>query len=269
MNYTQLRFTISQPEMTDVLIARLNELPILGTEEMVGQLIAYFNEGDLNEDNLHMVLDGLNYEYQVEEIPHENWNANWESNFEPIRVNDQVGIRASFHPPFSDVTYDLEITPKMSFGTGHHETTRMMVELMCEQDFTGDRVLDFGTGTGVLAILAFKMGASQVLGTDNDTWCIESGIENYSKNQCEAVRITGQTLEELNETFDIILANINLNILLEFMPQIRRLLAKDGKIFLSGILDSDLPAMSQCLETHGFKVQQVVQKKNWIAIYAN
>jgi ribosomal protein L11 methyltransferase len=269
MNYTQLRFTISQPEMTDVLIARLNELPILGTEEMEGQLIAYFNEDDFNEENLHMVLDDLNYEYQVEEIPHENWNANWESNFEPIRVNDQVGIRASFHPPFSDVTYDLEITPKMSFGTGHHETTRMMVELMCEQDFTDKRVLDFGTGTGVLAILACKMGATTILGTDNDAWCIENGMENCGKNQCEMVRITGQTLQEIQETFDIILANINLNILLEFMPQIRRLLAKDGKIFLSGILDTDRQTMSECLKTQGFTERKVVQKKNWIAIYAD
>lgn len=147
-------------------------------------------EANLLVNELDIIFKQHSLTYTKSVIKEENWNAVWESNFEPVRVGDFVGIRANFHPHFEPkVAFEIEITPKMSFGTGHHATTFTVIELMESMDFKGKLVYDFGTGTGILAILAEKLGASSILAVDNDDWCIENSIENVQNNGCQLIRI--------------------------------------------------------------------------------
>jgi ribosomal protein L11 methyltransferase len=267
MNYVKLIFELKNPEEADILSALLADFPCQGFEENDRQLFAFFDEGEFDHAGIDETLLPFGYTYHTETVPHINWNAQWESNFEPIRINDEVGIRAGFHPAFTDCRYDIVITPKMSFGTGHHETTRMMLEFACETDFEGKSVLDFGCGTGVLAILAYLKGAHPVLGIDNDDWSIENARENCDRNHGASIEISGMDIQAIDQRFDIILANINLNVLLETLPKLKALLSVNGHIFLSGILASDIPKLSECFTGLGFTLKSQKQKKEWVALH--
>ncbi len=269
MNYVKLIFELKNSDEADIVSALLADFLCQGFEEHDTQLFAFFNEAEFDQTAIDEVLLPFGYVYQTELVPHINWNAQWESNFEPIRINDDVGVRAGFHPAFTDCRYDIVITPKMSFGTGHHETTRMMLEFACETDFEGKSVLDFGCGTGVLAILAHLKGAHPVLGIDNDDWSIENARENCDRNDGASIEISGTDIQAIDRSFDIILANINLNVLLETLPALRKLLHPHGHIFLSGILISDIPKLSECFTGLGFTLQSQKQKKEWVALHIN
>jgi ribosomal protein L11 methyltransferase len=269
MNYIKLIFEIKNAEEPDIISALLSDMNPQGFEENENQLLAFFHENEFNQATLTEILAPFSFTYKLETIPHENWNAQWESNFEPIRINNEVGVRANFHPPFSECAYDIIITPKMSFGTGHHETTQMMLSYECELDFKGKSVLDFGCGTGVLAIFASLKGASYVKGIDNDAWSIENARENCLMNHCKKIEITDQDIQVLNQTFNVILANINLNVLLVSMVKLKKLLAKDGQIILSGILNSDIPAILTCISELGLRLNSQKQMKDWVALHIN
>ncbi len=269
MNYVKLIFDLAHPDDADILSALLNDMDCQGIEENDTQLFVFFDEGLFDEAAIRDVLVPFSFLYTKEIVPQINWNAQWESNFEPIRINDEVGVRASFHPPFGDCKFDIEITPKMSFGTGHHETTRMMLEYACETDFQDKSVLDFGCGTGVLAILARLKGAHPVLGIDHDQWSIENAIENCERNKCGDIEISDIDIQAIDQSFDIILANINLNVLLESLPKLKKILNTGGHIFLSGILDSDISTLSACFTALGFTLRSQKQKKDWVALYIN
>ncbi|MCA6452827.1 MAG: 50S ribosomal protein L11 methyltransferase, partial [Chitinophagaceae bacterium] len=172
----------AETALQELLVAELSEMGYDGFEESAEQLKAYVPEENYVEIELNNLLNKYNLSYSKSIISKQNWNQLWESNFEPVRVDDFVGIRASFHPPFAGVAHEIVITPKMSFGTGHHATTWQVMKLMQELDFTGKRVFDFGTGTGILAILAEQLGAAAVLAVDNDDWCIENTSENILVN---------------------------------------------------------------------------------------
>lgn len=255
-------------EQADVLIAQLSTAGYEGFEERTGQLIAYIPTADFDLPALEALLLPHGLEYTKEEIRQENWNAVWESNFEPVVVGSFCGIRAGFHPPFQQhVEHEIIITPKMSFGTGHHATTFSMIRLMQQLDLSGKRVFDFGTGTGILAILAKKMGAGQTDAIDIDDWAVENSRENAAENHTADIRIwQADSLKNITGPYDIILANINRNILLQYMADMRRLLTPGGHLLLSGIMTQDEPAILESASLQGLVRLQQEEKDNWLAM---
>ncbi|GAA0556259.1 50S ribosomal protein L11 methyltransferase [Chitinophaga japonensis] len=256
------------PGLTDVLIAQLSDAGYEGFEEKTGQLIAYIPAGQFDEAALVALLPPSGTTFTKEEIRPVNWNALWESNFEPVLVGSFCGIRAGFHPPFAPAPeHEIVITPKMSFGTGHHATTFSMIQLMQQQDLAGRKVFDFGTGTGILAILAARMGAAQVDAIDIDDWAVENSRENIAGNNVPQVCIwQADSLQDITGLYDVVLANINRNVLLQSMPDMRRLLAPGGQLLLSGILVADEPEILDSAAAQGLLKQRRVEKDNWLAL---
>jgi ribosomal protein L11 methyltransferase len=201
-------------------------------------------------------------------VPQQNWNAQWESSFEPIVVNDFVAIRAAFHQPIKDVKHEIIITPKMSFGTGHHATTYMMIEQMEGLNFAGKTVVDFGTGSAILAILAEKMGAVSIDAIDYDEWSIENSIENTVANNCNKIKLVQAETIEPGDTYDIILANINLNVILNNLAAIKAVSKKGSIILLSGFMKADEDTMLNALAETGIFQLKTTQKGEWISILA-
>ena len=262
MNFTRIHIEAGGEEQ-EVLISRLTDLDALGFEQGDDYLLAYFTEDDFKSYEVNEVLQGRNFE--ITTVAEKNWNEEWESHFQPVQVEDFCGIRAHFHPPFTGVQHEIIITPKMSFGTGHHATTHMMIRQMQDLDFQNKTVFDFGTGTGVLAILAEKLGAGKVVAIDNDTWSIENAAENLENNNCS--RVVLALSEELpQENFDIILANINRNILLKYMSSLAAVLNAGGRLLLSGLLSADETAITEAATVAGLHKQKLLERDNWISL---
>ena len=264
--YLALTVHIGASEESESLLAFLAEAGFDGMEELADRLIAYRadNDWDRSEVDAYLADRGLSYSYELMEKT--NWNQLWESNFEPVQVDDFVGMRASFHPPFLNVQHELIITPKMSFGTGHHATTRLMIHAMRDQVQPNASVLDFGTGTGVLAILAKKMGAGHVVGIDVEDWSVENAIENAQENKVNDIVFVCADRITNSGPFDLVLANINRNILLEHLSALQTVLAPSGRLIMSGIIEEDLPVMDQALVQQGFQRVSYAQEKGWICI---
>jgi ribosomal protein L11 methyltransferase len=265
MKYVKVIFENISEEVSEMIIAMLDDTQPIGAEYTQPSLWVYYDAASYVDQELQTIAGNLGYSYSTIEVEEENWNALWESNFQPVILDYRLAIRAHFHETIPEVEQEIVITPKMSFGTGHHATTKMMLDYILNQNVTGKRVFDFGTGTGVLGIVAAKRGAAYVLATDNDTWCIENAKENSLHNE---VNLDIQLLElpELNQTFDLILANINLNVLLATMSSLKKLLAPGGQILLSGILVEDKKTMEGCL--HELQLQSISnQEMNaWMAM---
>lgn len=199
-------------------------------------------------------------------IPEQNWNAVWESNFQPVIIDDFVAIRADFHEPIKNVQHEIIITPKMSFGTGHHATTEMMMRQMREIDFADKTVFDFGTGTGVLAILAEKLGAAKVIAVDNDDWSIANAEENIRRNNCTEISLQKSDTVPTDTKFDIILANINKNVLVENLQALAGQLSIHGIMLLSGLLISDEPDMLAAIGMFSLILRDKSVRENWICL---
>jgi ribosomal protein L11 methyltransferase len=245
------------------IIAQLDSVSeVEGFEQLEAEMKAYLKEENFHEET---IKDAITSPYKVTIIQEQNWNALWESNFEPVIVNDFCGVRAHFHPPFHHVQYEIIITPKMSFGTGHHATTYQVIEAMSTIDFTGKKVCDFGTGTGVLAILAEKMGADTVIAIDNDDWSIENTLENLRVNDCQKVTVMIDDFLK-GENFDIVLANINKNVLTAQMDRIFYSCNQNGIIILSGLLEEDKNDMETIIKAHQTKEIHYTSKNNWLCI---
>lgn len=255
-------------EQKDLLIAQLSEIAFEGFEEQENKLIAYIPAQDLDEAALETILQPYGIGYTKEVILPTNWNEVWESNFQPVQVDDFCGIRAAFHPPFDPKpAYEIIITPKMAFGTGHHATTFSMIRLMKDLPINGKRVFDFGTGTGILAILAEMMGATVIDAIDYDEWAVNNTVENIQANGMQKTKVwQADTLEGIQSTYDIILANINCNILLQFMGEMRRILADDGQLLLSGILTTDEEKITEAANAVGLVLTRKQEKDNWLAL---
>jgi ribosomal protein L11 methyltransferase len=249
-----------------MVIASLSVFGFNGFEEKEDLLIATGQEGEVEEEEAGHWLKDQQISFRQTQIAEQNWNALWESNFSPVVVDDFAGVRAHFHPPNPEVRYDLLITPKMSFGTGHHATTRQMISLMRELPVAGARVFDFGTGTGVLAILAAKMGAAGVEAIDNDEWSINNASENFLANNCKHISLRlAENLEGIAPA-DIVLANINKHIILHFLPQIKALVKPGGFLLLSGLLqDDEQDIMAGFYETD-FSAIKTSELSGWIAM---
>ncbi len=269
MNYLQFDFEVAPGEKTEALIAVLDNFNFEGFEETDFCLKAFIAEDKLDDESIATITqlfpDILFKKSSIENI---NWNQQWEENFHPVIVGEFVAIRAHFHLPITDVQHEIIITPKMSFGTGHHATTHMMIELMQAINFEDKKIVDFGTGTGVLAILAEKMGAAEVLAIDNDEWSIENSKENFVQNNCVAIKIVLDDSIKTPDIFDVILANINLNIILSNFNTIARTANDDAIILLSGFLKQDEEAIKNALIANNLGYKNTLQRGEWIAITA-
>lgn len=231
---------------------------------------AYCQEKSLDETELDEILQMEQFSnvklLKKELIPDQDWNATWEASYEPVIINELCRIKAPFHQVEGSYKYDLIIEPKMSFGTAHHETTSQIIELMLQSDFKGLNVLDMGSGTGVLAILAKKLGSSMTVAIDNDEWAYRNALDNVKLNdETEIVVELGDANSLNNRQFDIILANINRNILLRDMKEYVKCLVDGGKIFFSGFYEEDLKLIAKEAECLGLKYVNHVTKNNWTA----
>jgi ribosomal protein L11 methyltransferase len=266
-NYCEITIETGDKEKQEILIAMLAEIGYDGFEESDATLKSFIPEEFFSEQVLSEILNNQSLNYSKSTIQKQNWNQVWESNFEPVQVDNFVGIRAAFHPPFSNVDHEIVITPKMSFGTGHHATTHMVMQLMGELDFINKSVYDFGTGTGILAILAEKLGANDVLAVDNDDWCIENATENIAINQCNNITVKKVDILSFEKKYDIILANINKNIIINNIHILKKMLAKDGQILLSGLLKEDADDIHKACQLLDFQHVKTVERNGWIAIW--
>jgi len=250
----------------DILIAQLSECGFEGFEEEPNSLNAFINEEKFSDADLEKIIATNGVAYTKTVIAPKNWNEEWEKNFEPVMIENFCGIRASFHPPFVGLTHEIIITPKMSFGTGHHASTYLMIKAISTIDCKEKTVLDFGTGTGVLAILAEKCGAKKITAIDNDDWSIENAAENIEENCCSKIALQKNAAIKQALSFDIILANINKNIILEHLSSFRQHLADDGVLLLSGLLSTDYFDIENEAHRNNFHIQSKLEKENWICL---
>jgi ribosomal protein L11 methyltransferase len=266
VNHLRVTIAVQGPAQQEILIALLTELGYEGFEQQDDALLAFLPEAGFDAAALEATLLPWDLAYTTTLLPEKNWNEEWEKNFTPVRVGDFCGVRAHFHPPIPGVTYDLVITPKMSFGTGHHATTWLMLQAMQNLDFSRKTVLDFGAGTGVLAILAEKLGAARVLAIDNDDWCIENAKENITENRCINTFLLKSDTIPRNQAVDIILANINKHVLLREMAGMQQQLKAGGVIVMSGLLLEDFEDIENEAVSCDLSVSGRMTRGSWICL---
>lgn len=255
---------------TEILIAELDYIGFDSFVESEKGLTAYIQKDKWNAfilDDIN-ILSSKEFEitFEFNEIEQTNWNEEWEKNFKPIVVNNQVTVRAPFHDK-PTTKYDLVIEPKMSFGTGHHETTYMMIQHILKNDFKNKSVLDMGCGTGVLAILAEKVGANELDAIDIDNWCYVNSLENVERNNCEKVSVYEGDVKLLDgNNYDIIIANINRNILLADIPRYTKCLNKNGTLFLSGFYKEDIQMIESKCNEDMLKLEEIIERGQWVSL---
>jgi ribosomal protein L11 methyltransferase len=286
MTYLQITIPAADPSLQEILIALLPGLGYEGFEQQEAALQAFLPEEQFDPAALEALLEQHGLTYTTARLEERNWNEEWEKSFEPVQVEHFCAVRAHFHSPIPGVAHELIITPKMSFGTGHHATTYMMLDGMQHLDFHGRRVLDFGTGTGVLAILAERLGASQVIAVDNDPWSIENARENLAANHCSRItvlkadtipspgadhplnRLTHSAAPGAAAPFDLILANINKHIIIEQLPALGQQLKAGGVILLSGLLENDFEDIENEALKNNLPISVRMTKGPWICLKA-
>lgn len=269
-NYLEFQFKISplQPG-SEILIAELGYAGFESFVENEDGITAYIQSEEYKEGILEdiQILESDEFEISFisKEIEQVNWNSEWEKNFNPIVVADKCSVRAPFHEK-PDTEYDIVIEPKMSFGTGHHATTHMMLQHILNNEWEGKSVLDMGCGTGVLAILAEMKGATTLDAIDIDNWCYLNTLENVERNNCKNIKVYEGTAELLEgKQYDVVIANINRNILLEDIPTYSKCLSSGGKLFLSGFYTEDVSVIEEACNKNGLKFENKLVEDNWTA----
>ena len=269
MEYTEVDIKLNPVvPFADILVARLNEIEFESYNEDENGVKAYVQTHLLNETAVKEIISEVaelcELTFTINKVKQENWNKKWESNFEPVYINDRCVIRAHFHADFPDVEQEIIITPKMSFGTGHHETTSLVMNEMFGIDFKDKSVLDMGSGTGVLAILAAKLGANSLIGIDFDEWAFENAEENAQLNSVDNIDfIHGDAGAIGDKTFDIILANINRNIILQDIATYVGAMNEKSEILFSGFLKEDIPLILEKSEQLGLELVVSKHKNKW------
>ena len=269
-NYLEFNFKIEplQP-WNEILMAELIEIGFDSFTEEHDGILAYIQKETFKEEELkevHLLQNPeIKISYTFQEMPNINWNEEWEKNFSPINVEDKVSIRAEFHGN-QNLPHEIIIQPKMSFGTGHHATTYLMIQQMLDINFENKTVLDMGCGTSVLAIFAKQQGAGKTVAIDIDEWSVENSIENAARNSVE-LEISQGTAENLgSENFDIILANINRNILISDIPTYVSVLNSGGQLLLSGLCFFDVDDILEVCTAQNLTLQKKLQREEWVSL---
>jgi len=268
--YVEYRFTVVPPEpASDILIAQLGEVGFESFVEEEDAVLAYIQKEEWSDDILNNVdilsSDRYDIDYTIKDIEQQNWNATWESNFHPIVVDNRCMIRAPFHESI-EVQYDIVIEPKMSFGTGHHETTYMMLQYILDFDVKQKSILDMGSGTGVLAILCAMMGSTSIDAIDIDNWCYLNAKENIVRNNVDFINVFEGSEDLLKgKKYDVIIANINRNILLKHIPAYVSSLNDNGILLLSGFYFQDLLKITEKCEQNGLDFVNNLERNKWVA----
>ena len=266
--YIEVDFNVSpSDDGRDILLAVLTKQQFESFLETKTGLRAYIKQADWDRIDVQKALSFMPSDFvvfhQINEIPVVNWNSHWESSFHPIVVGDYT-VRAPFHPP-KKTTHELIIKPKMSFGTGHHQTTQLMMKHALEIDMAGKSVLDMGCGTGILGILAAELGAKSVLAIDIESWCVENTLENAERNRCNhIVKAIRGDIDMVAETYDLIFANINRNTLIRHIPHYAKRLQRQGVLLLSGFYQTDLLAITQECKSNGLTFNSNTQFDDWV-----
>ena len=267
MDYMQMRFETADAQQRELLIAALSEAGCEAFEEQDDALLAYVAQDQWEPARYEALSAGMGHSFTASLIRQQNWNAQWEAGFEPVTVPGFCTVRAHFHPPATGMPHEIVITPKMSFGTGHHATTRLMMMQMQHLPLQDREVLDFGTGTGILAILAEQLGARRVLAIDNDEWSVENTTENLERNNCSRTEILEGSLEVIGgQTFDVVLANINRHILLQYMDALYACIRPGGQLLMSGLLLADREVVSAAALEAGFREAGFAEQGGWITL---
>lgn len=269
--YISYTFKVSPKEpATEILIAELGEVGFESFVENEEGVEAFIQKTDWNAqvlDDIYVLKSGeFQISYEMQEIAQTNWNIEWEKNFNPIQVDGLVSIRAPFHEN-PNLKYDIVIEPKMSFGTGHHETTHMMVQHLLDLDVANKKVLDMGCGTGILAIFAEMKGANPIDAIDIDNWCYQNSLENVERNNRKHISVLeGDASLLKNKKYDVIIANINRNILLNDMQVYASCLNDKGVILLSGFYKEDISVIDAEVSKYGLKLDKQIERNNWVAL---
>lgn len=271
--YLEIDFTITPAEGgRDIMLALLDNLGYDSFEETPRGLKAYILEKDFNESELKELFifqsDEYKVTYSTDKLENKNWNEEWETNYQPIFIDDQIHIRAPFHEAKPEYPIELLITPKMSFGTGHHQTTRLVSRLMLQMDLKDKKVLDMGTGTGVLAILAEKRGAKEIEAIDNFEWAAENTAENAEANNCKNITaLHGDATLLPGKSFEIVLANINRNVLMEDMKSYVDTLSSGGHLLISGFFEHDFEMLNDKATECGTTLVNKIKEDRWMACH--
>lgn len=271
MYHTRLQ-VICDPEFSEILQAEISEAGFDTFMEIENGFEAYAEQENFNKEVLHEIKQKYGaftpLTFYQDKIEKRNWNEEWEKNYEPVIVDDQVIIRANFHQPEKNYPYDIIITPKMSFGTGHHQTTHLMIKAQLEIDHKNKVVMDAGCGTAVLAVMASKLGAKKIEAFDIDEWSVINGQENAEINNCNNINIRQGKISDLTfeDDFDIILANINKNILLQEMHQYAAYLKPGGLLLLSGFYEQDIPDLLNSANPYSLKQVISYEREKWVSL---
>ena len=266
-NYLQITIGCDTADQKEILVALLSEIDFEGFEENENELHAFIPEIKFDESKLAEICSSYSAPYSKTIVPFTNWNLDWEKNFEPVTINKFCGIRAGFHKPMTGVQHEIIITPKMSFGTGHHATTWLMINTMEKIDFLGKTVLDFGTGTGILAILAEKLQANLITAVDNDPLCITNAEENIAANECQKIILElGDQVPVVSNGFDIIVANVNRNVILEQLPFFKQQLTSTGVLIVGGLLNKDFENVEIATQNNNLCITSKYLKDNWLCL---
>jgi len=267
-NFIEVKVPFPEEEQSaDIVIARLAELGYDGFVVEDRHVLAYREAGGQDVKAYETILEEQGIEYtEISIIADRNWNAEWESDYQPVIIGNEIIVRAPFHPPGEGFKFDIIIEPRMAFGTAHHETTSQILSLIAGMDIQEKRVLDMGCGTAVLAILAQKMGASEIMAIDNDEWAYQNSLDNIEINDADMIKVLMGDAELLeNKEFDIIFANINRNILLKDIPRYADVLAQNSKLVMSGFYTDDLPLIVEKSEASGLRLESTRVKNKWMA----
>jgi ribosomal protein L11 methyltransferase len=273
MNYIEVSVSVNpKEEGSDVLIAQLSDLGFESFVESDNGFLAYIQQDGYEEQQLKEVFDEFSTFYKIEYskkvIPQQNWNKEWESNFQPIDVDGKCYIRAPFHEKKSSYQLDIVIEPKMSFGTGHHDTTQLMIRALMSLNLKNKSLLDMGCGTGVLAIAASKLGADPITAIDIDEWSYENTLENLERNNINNVLVhkgDSQILE--GKLFHTILANINKNVLLADLANYNKALEPGGNLVISGFFETDIDELKNHAETLGLRYERYNASNQWATLH--
>ncbi|MBS9773863.1 MAG: 50S ribosomal protein L11 methyltransferase [Tenacibaculum sp.] len=269
--YIEYNFIVEPKDpATEILIAELGNAGFESFVENDNGVTAYIQKNEWYEDILSDIYilssDEFLIKYEIKEIEQTNWNSEWEKNFKPIQVDDLVSVRAPFHEK-PNLKYDIVIEPKMSFGTGHHETTHMMLQHLIDLDIENKKVLDMGCGTGILAIFAEMKGAKPIDAIDIDNWCYVNSIENVERNNCNNISVFEGDASLLNgKNYDIIIANINRNILLNDIKKYSKCLSKGGVLLLSGFYKEDISIIDEEAMKYDLLLEKTIERNNWVGL---